>query len=50
MESRVTVPTAKPLCPPLWLLPNQWKLFEAAGYDMRHAKRTPLTIPTASRG
>lgn len=39
----------KPLCPPIWLLPNQWRNFEQAGYDMRHAKRMPLKIGV-SRG
>lgn len=38
--------SVKPILPPLWLLPNQWKMLEEAGYDMRFAKRTPLTIPT----
>jgi hypothetical protein len=44
MDGGLTNPKPKPLCPPLWLLPNQWRRFEEAGYDMRYAKRTPMRV------
>lgn len=42
--------TLKPLCPPYWLHPNQWASFEAAGYDMRHAKLVqPMPVIATAR-
>jgi len=43
--------TLKPLCPPFWLSPIQWKSFEAAGYDMQYAQLVrPLPVtPTTKR-